>query len=364
VSVSEVGARPDEAAECLWLRFFLTLAAVAKSLAAAVFVFVLAIDPYGLRVGPGRTPAPIIDLNQRYMYPQIVRSRGYDSVVLGSSTIRLLDPQRLGTLLGGRFANLGLNGGTPWEELQLARLLLRHVPHPKVLIFGLDPLWCSPTADRDRFTSRTFPAWLYGERPLRHAQELLNLKSIELAGRVALNRLGLMPNRIRADGYEVFVPADADYDLARARSHTRLLAFPQLPAGEAPMSDQERATLRMPALGWLEDLLAVMPETLKILIFPPVHISVQPSAGSRYANAEAECKRRITEIARRTGSTLLDFRLRSAVTIDDSNYWDPLHYRIGIAQRLTTALLDAARGGPEPADGFYRVLHAQDQAAR
>ena len=46
-----------------------------------------------------------------------------------------------------------------------------------------------------------------------------NLTSLEIAGRVALNRLGLMPERIRGDGYEVFVPDEALYDLERARLH-------------------------------------------------------------------------------------------------------------------------------------------------
>ena len=144
VAASDAGARLDAAAGRPWERFCLTLAAAAASSAAAIFLFVLAVDPYGLRVGPGRPPAPIMDLNQRFMYPQIVRSGRYDSAVFGTSTVRLLDPQRLDALFGARFANLGLNAGTPWEQIQLARLLLGHVRQPKVLIFGLDLPWCSP----------------------------------------------------------------------------------------------------------------------------------------------------------------------------------------------------------------------------
>ena len=50
--------------------------------------------------------------------------------------------------------------------------------------------------------------------------------------------------------------------------------------------------------------------------------------------------------------------------MEDANYWDPLHYRVAIADRLAMTLHDAVRGGPEPADGFYRVLNAADRAAR
>ena len=175
MSVSDASSRLDQRPG-LWRGFSATLAAAAASSAAAIFLFVLAVDPYGLRVGPGRPPSPIMDLNQRFMYPQIVRSARYDSAVFGTSTVRLLDPQRLGTLFGARFANLGLNAGTPWEQTQLARLLLGHVRQPKVLIFGLDWPWCSPDTDRDRLTFRTFPAWLYEERPLRYAYKLFSFK--------------------------------------------------------------------------------------------------------------------------------------------------------------------------------------------
>ena len=72
-----------------------------------------------------------MDLNQRFMYPQIVRSGRFDAAVFGTSTVRLLDPQRLGAAFGGRFANLGMNAGTPWEQMQLADLFLRHVPRPR-----------------------------------------------------------------------------------------------------------------------------------------------------------------------------------------------------------------------------------------
>ncbi|HEX8166306.1 MAG TPA: hypothetical protein VF601_11035 [Beijerinckiaceae bacterium] len=340
-----------------WRRFALAFAAAAVVTAGACYGFIVALDPYGIRTGPGRGPTPIMDLNQRFMYPQIVRSRQYDSALFGTSTIRLIDPAALGHLFGARFANLGLNAGTPWEQMQLAGLFLRHVASPKVMIFGLDRTWCAPDADRQLVTFRAFPRWLYDESRLDAAVGLLNLKSLEIAARVAMNRLGLMKDRIRPDGYEVFVPPDASYDLARARRHIAAVAAPAPPVPEEPMSAAERAALPMPALPWLADLLARIPaETAKILVFPPVHASAQPEPGTREADVEAECKDRVVAIARRHGATVVDFRRRSAVTTEDSNYWDPLHYRIGIARAVAAALKEAHATGAEPPDQFYRVL--------
>jgi hypothetical protein len=347
-----------------WRRFARAFAAAAAATGLALAAFVVWLDPYGTRAGPGRAPTPIMDLNQRFMYPQIVRSGRYDAALFGTSTIRLIDPAALGPLFNARFANLGLNAGTPWEQVQLADLFLRNVARPKAMVFGLDRTWCAPDADRERVTFRTFPAWLYDEDRRGDVLELVNLKSLEIAARVALNRLGLMPERIRADGYEVFVPPDARYDLARARTHLQAVLPADPPRPAAPMSATERAALPMPALPWLDGLLArVPPETGKILVFPPVHVNAQSPPGTRAAEVEAACKERIAAIARRRGATLVDFRRPSPVTTEDSNYWDPLHARVGIAARVAAALKEAQAMGAEPPDGFYRVLARPEPAA-
>ncbi|NJM25262.1 MAG: hypothetical protein HC859_07000, partial [Bacteroidia bacterium] len=42
-----------------------------RSYAMVLFGFILLLDPYGARVQAGQTPRPLMDLNQRFMYPQI-----------------------------------------------------------------------------------------------------------------------------------------------------------------------------------------------------------------------------------------------------------------------------------------------------
>ncbi|HZB38063.1 MAG TPA: hypothetical protein VE443_08700 [Beijerinckiaceae bacterium] len=354
-----VSSEPAAAHAQAWRRFGLSFAAVALGLAAALYAFAAAIDPYGARVRPGAAARPIMDLNQRFMYPQIVRSGRHDSAVFGTSTVRLLDPRELDMLFAARFANLGLNAGTPWEQMQLAALFLRHVPRPKVLVLGLDATWCEPDADRKRVTFRAFPPWLYDEDLRNDWAGFLSLKSLEIAGRVVLNRLGLMPPRIGADGFEVFVPPESAYDLARARAHIHRNPRPDETRRDHEPSQASLAELPMPALPWLDELLArVPPEAESILLFPPIHAAAQPPAGSREEAVDRECKARISAIAAARGALLVDFRRRSAITTEDSNYWDPLHYRVGIASRIAAALREAAGGKSAPPDGFYRVLAA------
>ena len=71
--------------------------------------FVLLIDPYD--VVPFSLPIDrrIVSINQRYMYPQIVRSRRFDSLMIGTSTVAPVDPQIAQQPFDARFANLAMD---------------------------------------------------------------------------------------------------------------------------------------------------------------------------------------------------------------------------------------------------------------
>ena len=348
----------DRADDRAWRRFAEGFAVTALGLTAFLLAFIWWMDPFGIRAAPGRMPSPLMDLNQRFMYPQLIRGGRYDSAVFGTSTIRLLDPARLGQVLGGQFMNLGMNAATPWEQLQIAELFLRKVPSPSALVFGIDPTWCESDADQKRLTFRAFPPWLYDDEPLNDYPELVNLTALEIAGRVALHRLGLMPARIPDNGYEIFVPEDGTYDLTRARYHLSQWLRAGPPPQPYRMAPDEERRLVFPALRWLDAIIASVPATASVtLIFPPNHVRAQPVAGTREAALEDACKAQIAAIARTHGRLVVDFQRSSLVTTEDANYWDPLHYRIGIAQRIVDALGTARSTGQDAPDGFYKVLN-------
>ena len=357
-----ISSAPAAAWRRLLRWFFITLAAGFAAVAAFVMVF----DPFG--AGPfARSANPVLmDLNQRYMYPQVVRSGRFDSAVIGTSTVRLLNPERLDALLGGRFANLAMNSATAWEQTQLASLFLRHTPSLKALIVGIDPLWCAQDADQpgQRLTFRRFPETFYDENRWNDWPELFNLTAIEIAWRMALYRIGVMPVRYRNDGYEVFTPPENTYDLARAQGHIwegrqdRSLA-PQVPP--AVPTSAERASWRFPALAWLDELAAGMPKGSKIIfVAPPTHAANHARPGSMGAARDAACLAEVGTIAAKHGGLALTFRLQSGVTMDDANYWDPLHYRLPVAEKFATAIAQAWETRADAPDGFYRVLTGAD----
>ena len=336
-----------------------SFAAAALALALGALLFTVLVDPYGSNPLRLRFERPLMDINQRFMYPQVLRSGEFDSAVFGTSTVRLLKPAEFEAVFGGHFANFGMNAATPFEQSEAVRLYLAHMPKLRSLIWGIDPSWCLPEADEpaNRFTERAFPPWLFEESGLAGIPHLFNLRTLEIASRVVMNRLGLMKARLPRDGYEVFVPPEAAYDLSRARMHIWMGAPHDIRAVEPPvvLTAAERAGLRFPALDRLDATLAALPKGARLIfLFPPVHVAIQPAPGSAAAANEAECKRHVAMIAATHQGLALDFRFASPITVEDANYWDPLHYRLPIAARVSQALGEALAGVRQGPD--FRVI--------
>jgi hypothetical protein len=327
---------------------------------AGVYAFVLLVDPYD--VVPFSLPIErrIVSITQRHMYPQIVRSRAFDALIIGTSTSRLIDPKRLDRAFGARFANLAMNSMTAWEQKRFVEFFTATVGPPKALVVGLDTVWCTPDASRrTTLPGIGFPEWLYDDVAWNDYPHLLNSATVEIAGRLVGYNLGLYPERVRYDGYEMFVPPDAVYDEGKARDAiwgARTPAIlPDLPPPH--LDDDERNALTFGALPWLDAMLADMPtSTAKVLAWMPVHVAAQPIGGTRKAAEEAECKARIAAIGHARGAILVDWRITSPITVTDANYWDSLHYRVSIAERIAQGLIDAVREGREPQDRTYRLV--------
>lgn len=353
----------DTRAEAAWTRWTAWFLGVALTTLLALWGFAALLDPFGLRVTAGQPSRPIMDINQRFMYPQLVRSGAFDSAVLGTSTMRLLDPAVLSRGIGGRFANLAMNAATPWEQRQMAELFARQTSAPRTVLWGIDPLWCAADATdpAKRLTPRPFPPWLYDGIGLLDWPQLMNLTTLEISARLLAHRLGLMPERIRGDGYEVFTPPESLYDAARARFHLYGADGPTA-TSEASASPETvppnlRAQWRFPALDWLDEDLNRFPRATKLLlVLPPAHHAALPPEGSAAAQHDAACKEALAAVAARRGATIIDYARSSPITRRDDNYWDRLHYRLPIARRMEAEIASVAAGGPVESDGAAQLI--------
>ncbi len=344
-----------------WREFSLFTLVIAAVAMAALSVMVIWADPYGVRTAGKHGVAPqLVDSNQRYMYPQLVRSDLFDSAVLGTSSSRLLDPARLSELFSTRFANLAMNAATPWEQTQMMALVRANWTKPAAIIWGLDATWCEMDADSPakRLTPRSFPEWLYQDKPPSawlSLPKLMNMTTLELAFRRLAMLAGQMGPRMRPDGFDEFTPPDATYDAARARFHLYRHRAGDVPATLPPDSiiadtnvagGSENGKWLFPALGWLEASLQALPSTTrKILLLPPVHAASLPTEDSSERARIAACKSAIVALGQRNSATVVDYRILSPVTREETRFWDPLHYRVDVARMIERDLAGADQTG-------------------
>lgn len=329
-----------------WLRFWRTLIGVAIGISAALYAAVLVIDPYdSLWFSPPFDRAPITQ-NQRFSYPALARKSGFDSAIIGTSTVRLLRPTKLNQVFGGSFVNLSMNSAMAYEQSQILGLFARHHPQARTVVFGIDIVWCQLGKTYRKFTPRPFPPWLYDEDPWNDLLYMFNLPTLEEAGRQLAFLTGFRAMRYGRDGYANFLPPVGAYDLDRVQ---RAIYGDDGPRGHESVTPPvvpavtERGAWRFATHSLMQGMLSALSEdTLKILMFVPYHHFRQPAPGSLVAARWRECKRRLTNITANFPNThVLDFMIASDITLNDENYWDKLHYTVTMADRLAELM---ARG--------------------
>ena len=328
-------------------------AAWAAGLLAFVFLFVTVIDPWNaLPLSPPLPRVPV-STNARFTMPALARSPRFDSAVIGSSSSRLLRPALLDELLGGHFVNLAMNAATAWEQAQLLAVFTRTHPDARMVIMGLDTVWC--TEAPQRLTPREFPGWMYHGSAWRGYGHMMSLYAVQESASELWTMLGFKHRHYGLDGYTSFVPPESAYDPARVAA-----AFAR--AGEPPDQSARDGSYGLPALPMLaQALLALPPGTRKLVFFTPAHVSQQGLPGSDYAGMLASCKAQVAALARSVPNTVVaDFDMPSPVTSAVASYWDPVHYREPVADRLMLDLAAAAAGRAGEDD---RILVAPSQQA-
>ncbi len=325
-----------------WRRFFRLAAGTAVLAVAAIYAFVVLVDPFDtLPLSPPADRVPVAS-NQRYAYPALARAHRFDSAIFGTSTSRLLRPAVLNAEFDAHFVNLAMNAATAYEQTRLMAVFQRAHPTARLVLVGLDMSYCTPGEAEIKLTPRPFPAWMYDGSRWAGYREMFNLYGVQEAGQQLGTLLGVKRQAYGSDGYTSFVPPDSAYDAARVEMHLRNTP-PFVPPGEHEGAPD---AWPYPGIDRLDAQLTALPEsTRKILFFVPYIQRLMPASGSAEGSIWRECKLRAAAMARRVANTLLiDFMRPSPITRVDGNYWDGAHYRIGIADQVARDLAAADRG--------------------
>src|SRR3972149_8955195 len=132
-----------------WRKFVWAVVCGFAGIIVLLSVFILLMNPYGNLPRILLSEHVISDINQRFQYPALIRSKRYDSIVIGASDSRLLHPRALERVFGGRVANLALNGGPAYEQYRLSALFIREVKDRRTLVVRIDHVWCDEHADEE-----------------------------------------------------------------------------------------------------------------------------------------------------------------------------------------------------------------------
>ena len=196
MSLSTSSSEVAEATEWgRWLGVFLGALALG---AAAIFAFVLAIDPYDSgRVGILGIRG-VDDASPRTANASRARDPQFDSAVIGNSTGQLLKPSELSGLTGKSFVQLTVPGTGPREQLAIMDFFARQHPQVGALVIVTDASWCQ--RDPALPMQHPFPFWLYGESTWDYMGRLFSTRALRLGLRRVMVGLGLRP-RSAPDGY-------------------------------------------------------------------------------------------------------------------------------------------------------------------
>lgn len=321
-----------------WRRF-LAVYGLAVLLGGGLLAAVLClIDPFDTgRFGVWAKPG-VPHMGPRQANASRGRDPQFDSAVIGNSHAQLIEPERLSALSGHRFVSLAIPGTGPTEQLAVARwFAARHEGGVRVLVIGLDQLWCQP--DGALVPPNRFPFWLYAPDQLEYVSGLLRTDTLKQAGgRLAL-LAGLVP-AARADGFD-------DYDqgrIWRAEEVAARMAGEASPWAVPAVADAPS----FPALALLRAFLADLPRsTVVALVFTPMHARALPAPGSPGERWLARCKDAYRSLAAAHGpAQLVDMLERGALVETDEHFWDLTHYRRPVA-RVVEERVAAALSGAE-----------------
>ena len=327
-----------------WRGFFRVAAGTAALAAGVIYAFVVLVDPFDtLPLSPPLARVPVAT-DARFSFPALARSQAFDSAIFGTSTSRLLRPVTLNPEFAAHFANLAMNDATVYEQSELMRVFAQAHPIARIVMVGLDVRWCVTGDSYQQLTPRPFPRWMYDDTPWRGYVEMFNPYAVQEAGQQFGIMIGIKREVYGRDGYTSFVPSDSVYDPARVAVHLHEAA-PEVPTGERTGDPQ---SWRYPALEQLRtDLDQFAKITRKVLFFVPYNHVLLPPAGSPGAQVWDQCKQRVARLAAAVPNALaVDFMRASPITLADDNYWDALHYRVGVADRIARDLARATDGKP------------------
>jgi hypothetical protein len=249
------------------------------------------------------------------------RDTAFNSAIIGSSRMDMIQPELLDRATGLRFVSLTMDGSKPIDQLLILRYFLHQHATARAIVIGLDDPWCFNPQPNE--FSKQFSAWLYDSSNFTYLPHLFSFRAIEDAMKERQN------SDYRADGFKDY---SAAFHAAGADSMAAVRAK-FLPSRPTVPSTSETFFPAAIALGNI--FLTLPPSLAVVLAWTPSHISNIPLTGSFAERAIRACQGAFAAIAHARPRTMVltDWSSDRPENRVDENYYDRSHYRkrLGIA---------------------------------
>lgn len=298
-----------------------------------VFALMLLVDPYdsgrfGLLGIDG-----VDDRNTMTATASRARDVNFDSAIIGNSTAQMLEPAELSKATGLRFVQLYVTGANPHEQFAVVDFFLRHHARVGALVFVADPWWCAHHPIES--PPGAFPHWLYGDSSLAYGARLLSWPAIEHA----FQRLSIgLGRHKRMDPTGFF-----SYEDIWLPGQFRATNPPRDPVPAATAAGREI----FPDITRLDELVKKLPAEVAVVVVVPPTLSTKVAQPGTVEAAEREaCNSALRRVvAGRPHSNFINYRLDNALTRDDANFADFIHYRPSLASRMSEGIAASIKLG-------------------
>ena len=316
-----------------WWRFTLIFSVASFGFLAGLIALMFLVDPFDTGRSPLRLKEGVPQQGPRTANVSRGRDPTFNSAIIGNSRVQMIDPAALTEQIGIPFVALVVQGGLPKELLTTWDWFMAHrrAP-PKVMVLGIDGVWCSDDLSKQL---NPFPYWLYSRSAIEYLQGLFRSSSLSGLRNYFSYLIGHRP-QARPDGfwdYETVYGVGTPQQLAHMRAEL------DKPQGTADVN----LGSRFPAADAIAARLAALPpETIVVLVRPPVYITGLPEPGSRAAEAEQVCLDVFTKLAaKRPNTRIIDWRLDRPENRDPGHFFDHTHYRKILAKRIEAEIAAA-----------------------
>ena len=325
-----------------WSTYLRVFIITAIAVVTGFYLFIVLVDPYDnvpFSLPFEREP---ISTNQRFSYPALARNPEFDSVIIGTSTARLLKPERLNRLTGDNWVNLAMNSATAYEQMEMLKLFLRHHPQAKNVVIGIDDAWCRPGEEIQKYTFRPFPPWMYDENQWNDLFYLFNDKALENAVRMVEYWSSKREAKYDRTGYRDFTEDFGEYNgiAVKSKLYPNQNIAEAIPYSEmAPINRKNSEAKRYASFGVLDQSLTNRSANTKVLfLFMPLHAAYLEKGAPNYRRCKGAL---INHLKADKNIVYADKMKIDELTTPDDNYWDPLHFRHQVARTLEVEITNA-----------------------